>query len=79
MKPYFRDMNPWIQSAKFDKDALYIKKWVPELEHVDPSDIHKWYDKYNEVKYKSVDYYPPMVNYDEQKLKMLRMYESALH
>ena len=31
MKPYLRDMNPWIQSAKFDKEAEYIKKWVPEL------------------------------------------------
>ena len=39
MKPYFRDMNPWIQSSKFDKDAKYIKKWVPELENV-PLEIY---------------------------------------
>lgn len=28
--PYFRVFNPELQSAKFDKDKEYIKKWVPE-------------------------------------------------
>jgi deoxyribodipyrimidine photo-lyase len=29
--PYFRIFNPYIQAKKFDKDLVYIKKWVPEL------------------------------------------------
>lgn len=29
--PYFRIFNPRLQTAKFDKDLQYIKKWVPEL------------------------------------------------
>ena len=29
--PYFRVFNPTTQTKKFDKDLLYIKKWVPEL------------------------------------------------
>ncbi|MFY8020089.1 MAG: cryptochrome/photolyase family protein [Bacteroidia bacterium] len=29
--PYFRVFNPALQTDKFDKNALYIKKWVPEL------------------------------------------------
>ena len=79
MKPYFRDMNPWIQSSKFDKNAEYIKKWVPELENVDASDIHTWYkkeirDKYNKKK----TYVNPMVEYTKQKENMLKMYENAL-
>lgn len=29
--PYFRVFNPTLQQDKFDKDRLYIKKWVPEF------------------------------------------------
>lgn len=29
--PYFRVFNPTLQTEKFDKDLVYIKKWVPEL------------------------------------------------
>lgn len=29
--PYFRIFNPAEQIKKFDKDLIYIKKWVPEL------------------------------------------------
>jgi deoxyribodipyrimidine photo-lyase len=28
--PYFRVFNPTLQTEKFDKEWLYIKKWVPE-------------------------------------------------
>ena len=77
MKPYFRDMNPWIQSYKFDINAEYIKKWVPELEKVDASDIHNWNETYNNTKYKDVNYPKPIVDYSKQKEKMLEMYKSA--
>jgi len=78
MKPYFRDMNPWIQSAKFDADTEFIKHWVPELKEVMPKDIHKWYIAYKLEKYKNVSYPKPIVDYDVQKEKMLEMYEKAL-
>jgi deoxyribodipyrimidine photo-lyase len=29
--PYFRIQNPWTQSARFDADGAYVKRWVPEL------------------------------------------------
>ncbi len=29
--PYFRIFNPNLQAKKFDKDNIYIKKWVPEV------------------------------------------------
>ena len=73
--PYFRDMNPWIQSTKFDRNCVFIKKWIPELKDVQPRDIHKWYEKWQE--YKTVDYPRPMVDYSEQKEKMLELYSSA--
>lgn len=77
MKPYFRDMNPWIQSYKFDIGAEYIKKWVPELKDVEPKDIHEWHTSCKLDKYKSVNYPCPMVNYIEQKQKMLELYKNV--
>jgi len=35
--PYFRIQNPWTQSKRFDPLGKYIRRWVPELEHVAPS------------------------------------------
>jgi deoxyribodipyrimidine photo-lyase len=77
MKPYYRDMNPWIQGNKFDRDAEFIKKWVPELESVDAKDIHKWSTACEDPKYKDVKYPKPIVDYDEQKKQMLDMYKNA--
>ncbi len=33
--PYFRIFNPTEQIKKFDKDLIYIKKWIPELNSLD--------------------------------------------
>ena len=77
MKPYFRDMNPWIQSAKFDPDAEYIKRWVPELASVPPNQIHKWDIYWKENQKAGINYPRPMVDYAEQKEKMLKMYQEA--
>lgn len=32
--PYFRIFNPSTQAEKFDKDNVYIKRWVPEFEDI---------------------------------------------
>jgi deoxyribodipyrimidine photo-lyase len=32
--PYFRIQNPWSQTARFDPEGIYIKRWVPELRDV---------------------------------------------
>ena len=38
--PYFRIFNPVTQSQNFDPDGLFIKSFVPELEHLSPKEIH---------------------------------------
>lgn len=38
--PYFRIFNPYIQSKKFDKDGIFIKKVLPELKNIDPKLFH---------------------------------------
>jgi deoxyribodipyrimidine photo-lyase len=71
-QPYFRMFNPWLQSAKYDPDAEYIKKWCPELAKVSPSDIHKWYDTYPD--HKDIDYPKPMVDYEESRDEIKKIY-----
>jgi len=42
--PYFRIFNPTSQMTKFDKDLVYIKKWIPEYgsdEYPEPIVDHK--------------------------------------
>lgn len=75
-QPYFRIFNPWIQSKENDPDAEYIKKWIPELKDVPAKDIHNWNQKYE--LYKDIKYPAPIVSYEEQKQKALKMYTSAL-
>lgn len=39
-QPYFRIFNPYLQSKKFDKEAKYIKQWLPELKRIDAKHLH---------------------------------------
>jgi deoxyribodipyrimidine photo-lyase len=57
---YFRIFNPWSQSENYDKDGVFISKYLPEL---DVKDIH------NPEKHKTI------VDYAEQKTKVLNAYK----
>jgi deoxyribodipyrimidine photo-lyase len=44
-QPFFRIFNPVLQGRKFDPDAAYVKKWIPELSNGSgavtcPADLH---------------------------------------
>nr|CCC52030.1 putative deoxyribodipyrimidine photolyase [Trypanosoma vivax Y486] len=41
-QPYFRTFNPFRQSAQHDPQAVFIKRWVPELRDVPAKVIHSW-------------------------------------
>jgi deoxyribodipyrimidine photo-lyase len=44
--PYYRVFNPIEQGKRFDPDGAYIKKFVPELAHLDDDDVHEpWESK----------------------------------
>ena len=58
--PFLRIYNPYRQSEKYDKECLYIKKWVKELEDVPCKDIHKWYKKWEEY---DIGYTKPIIKY----------------
>ncbi len=42
--PYFRIFNPTSQAEKFDADAAYIRRWVPELARVPNQLVHAPFD-----------------------------------
>ena len=76
--PYFRaPFNPFLQSKKFDEDAAYIKRWIPELKQVKPADLHKWFDPKVREKYPDVEYPEPMVDYEEASSNALKEFKKS--
>lgn len=78
-QPYFRIFNPWLQSKKHDSNALYIKKWLPELANVEPKHLHAWDKYYSLYEPENINHYPkPMVDYEKQRKLALDMYKKVL-
>jgi len=69
-QPYFRIFNPWLQSAKFDPEAEYIKRYIPELKDVPAGNIHKPSGD------RGSKYPRPIVDHDTQKKHALVLYKS---
>lgn len=71
-QPYFRIFNPWLQQRKFDPDAAYIKKWVPELKDYPAKRIHQL-DK------AEISGYPaPMIDHSFARMRTIERYKQAL-
>jgi deoxyribodipyrimidine photo-lyase len=72
--PYFRIFNPVLQSQKFDPNATYIRKWIPELANFTNSEAHTpW--KFPE-KLKKTNYPDKIVSLMESRNKALNAYET---
>jgi deoxyribodipyrimidine photo-lyase len=75
--PYFRaPFNPFIQSSKFDKDAVYIKHWLPELKDVSAKDIHNWFTPSVRNKYKTT-YPAPIVDHKQASARAVEVFKTA--
>lgn len=59
-----RVFNPIIQAQKFDPEAKFIKKYLPELKNIDPAILH------NPISNK-LNYHTPIVNHYE-RLDLIR-------
>lgn len=77
-KPYFQRLfNPWLQSEKYDVNAEYIKKWIPELKNVESNHIHNWNEKY--VEYPNIKYTKPIIDYNEARLTSIQTYKKMIN
>ncbi len=69
-QPYFRIFNPWNQAETLDPDAVYIKRWIPELAELDKKRILRWFKEPAPV-----NGYPlPIVDFAEEKKHVLAAY-----
>ena len=59
-QPWFRVFNPWRQQARFDPDAVYVRRWIPELAETSPDRIRRIE---TEGPPKGTGYPPPMVDH----------------
>lgn len=72
--PYFRVFNPITQGLKFDPDGDYVRRWVPELAHLQGAAAHE--------PWKAADGYAngypfPVVEHAEERRVALSRYEAA--
>ncbi len=74
-QPYFRIFNPYLQSKKFDKEAVYIKKWIPELRDVDAKKLH---DESYLLHYSIENYPKPIVVHKEASQNALAYFKQRL-
>jgi deoxyribodipyrimidine photo-lyase len=61
--PWFRIFNPWTQSAKFDPNGDYIRKFIEELEGLDTSKIHVPHEKCDKGELQRRGYPQPIVEH----------------
>jgi deoxyribodipyrimidine photo-lyase len=66
--PYYRIFNPILQGEKFDPQGDYVRKWVPELRHIEDGSVHQpWnlIDGYNHA-------YPErIIDHDQERAESL--------
>ncbi len=74
-QPYFRIFNPWLQSKKFDPNAKYIKRWLPELQYIPPDHLHQWDTFYKD--YPQINYPPPIINHHEEAERSKFLFNNA--
>ncbi|MDC0400842.1 DNA photolyase family protein [Candidatus Pelagibacter sp.] len=79
--PYFRIFNPILQGEKFDKEGLYVKKWVPEINKVPEKFTHKPWEM--EPKYQQAintiigkDYPKPIVIHEKARVSALEAFQT---
>ena len=72
-QPYFRIFNPVAQSQKFDANGHFIRRYVPELAHLDSKTIHAPWTAKHPVDTRG--YPPPLVDHAVQREKALALFK----
>jgi deoxyribodipyrimidine photo-lyase len=69
--PYFRVFNPTTQGTKFDPSGDYVRRWVPELAHLDGKAAH---EPWKHDRGYAEGYPRPIVDHAEERAEALRRY-----
>ena len=72
-QPFFRIFNPWRQQERFDPEAIYVKRWVPELAGLSAKAIHRLADD----RPSGLDYPEPIVDHKERAAAAKKLFERA--
>ena len=77
--PYFRVFNPVLQGKKFDPDGIYVRRWLPELQHVPAEFLQEPWQmpKSEQIKARCIigaDYPLPMVDHFAARERVLEAY-----
>lgn len=76
--PYFRIQNPWTQTKNYDPQGHYIKKWIPELEKVEPKLLQSPPAMAELGAGLAPNYPPPMVDHSEERNLCLERFKKHL-
>lgn len=78
--PYFRMFNPIRQSERFDKQALYIKTFLPILNDIDAKYLHDTSKFEKQIAKQGVtlgkDYPKQMIDHKEQRDKVMTTFKA---
>lgn len=68
--PYFRVFNPLNQSKRYDADATYIHRFVPELAEVPADVLHRPREKWGA----NIDYSHPIVDHQQAREQVIQAF-----
>lgn len=78
--PYFRMFNPIRQSERFDKDALYIKKYIPIFDNVPAKLLHHPVQHQTQLVKKGIqlgkDYPKPIVDHTVAREHVMTIFKN---
>ena len=72
--PFFRVFNPMGQSEKFDPTGEYLRRWIPEIAHLDNASIHA---PWTLGLLAPADYPEPMVDHALEREEALARYKAV--
>lgn len=72
-QPYFRVFNPYLQSKRFDKDGVYIRRYVSELESLEAKYLH---DENYLLEHDIKGYPKPIVKHKEAAKKAIEIFRA---
>ena len=72
--PYFRVFNPLTQAKKFDPEARYLKRWLPELASLSAQQLHDPVKHAQAVQ--RTGYPAPMIDLGESRQLALKAFET---